>query len=1426
MSTKFLPALINMQSLSSVKPSDLTGVLKHITQTAHEVFAADLSIMFAINPSTRHFLESPAVIGELSASSQATVEQEQLEYSTQQTLAQKVLIVENLTTEPDYQSPLKQQEGVQAFASIVLHTRQQNPLAVLHLLFRQPRQFSEDDHNYLHMFARSASFVLQKTRLVRRFHEVARIGQEINQNLETTEALFHYLQTHIGGIVDTSHFLMLAVYEPQTGKTTSFVAEGGHCHATSGQAVSQVMACQWVVDTKKPLVIEHLREEQDKVPAHIFSELTQNTRTFESLIFLPLLLRDIPLGVLSIQHIQPDVYDDEDLYILRLLGNHVSLALSNMRLYESVRRLNEAGQILTRQLTTETVLQEVVDRIHEATFADLVMLYECKPGEYSLELPPHVTGQLLDQTAFEVNDTSAVTIPSLILNQTGPIFAKDSVALYNDLYNELGGYVHAESERLQQREQIRSTAALPLRITDELIGVLFIHFRQIQRFDAPQKHLIEGLAHYAAIAIKNSRLFSAMVVRRGDELELLRTVDRTINNTLNLQEVLQTILDLAAQRISVDGASILLYNPRTQALDLHAPIGRHVELSQAWRSIPLNQQKGITRWVFEHKQPVRVANVQTDPAWRDIYVEVSKETRSELDVPLFDGDQVIGVINFESTRENAFSQEDQDFLVVLAGQAVLAVKNAQAYEREKRVAEERQALIEISQFLIAELDRSRVFALILDKALEITHSRVGTLMIYDPRQNDLWMAAERGVFPEQKDARHSLEEGIVGLVARERRLCNVADVTQLPWSDVYLAYIPHMRSELAVPILENNNLRGVINIESDEVNAFGDGDERLLTTLADLAVIALQNAEQYERAYKGHQRLKALHAVNLKIIAQLDDYDQVVQAILAHALHLTGAETVGLHWYKDGRVTQIDRARLDHQGHFIPVDQPPGPTAAIHQHKPGIIATVAETGKPYVTLSDAQDDPYYTGTLETHSEVAAPLLADGKLIAVVNLESSQPYAFDSQVGEVLELLAGQAVIAIQNAEAYARAERRYRRFSLLYQAGRELGEISDLSQIDQAYAIVSRITQEHGDIQVIIRRYDAASQELVLVHSANIQGYTPPERQPPDDGLNWQVARTRRKMVIPNVEPDSTAETTEPWMRSRVMIPIKSKEEHYYGNLGLSHRQANYFREGDLTLFEGLARQLAITIYRLEAVQAQREAEQQARELEFMSSIGQAAFELAHRLGNELGLVRSYINNVRQELDAQGIDRSLVDSDLDKVVRDVSNVLQLSRNLKTALTGDQRARPVMQEKIVIPVQNILTSVIQSDTLIPENVELQIDQISERLLVRVIPGQIEDILRNLLVNAVAALAGNGTIIIRTQSMDSYVKIQVEDNGPGITPERQSRIFDLFYSTRGSFGFGLWSARRNALVNGGDLTVQSEPDSGTIFILTLPRAEKHL
>src|SRR5260221_11334321 len=176
-------------------------------------------------------------------------------------------------------------------------------------------------------------------------------------------------------------------------------------------------------------------------------------------------------------------------------------------------------------------------------------------------------------------------------------------------------------------------------------------------------------------------------------------------------------------------------------------------------------------------------------------------TCSELVVPMLAGNDLRGVLNVESLSPNNFTESDERLLKGLADLAVVALQNAQAYEREKRLAAEAQILNEISQEITSQLDLNRVFNLILENALELTHSTLGSLHLYEPHLDELRMVAERGVAMDKKGQRLRLDQGIVGYVAKSKQLLNVEDVTQQPWYEIHMEIILGTRSELAVPML-------------------------------------------------------------------------------------------------------------------------------------------------------------------------------------------------------------------------------------------------------------------------------------------------------------------------------------------------------------------------------------------------------------------------------------------------------------------------------------------------------------------------------------------------------------------------------------------------------------------------------------------------
>jgi signal transduction histidine kinase len=277
-------------------------------------------------------------------------------------------------------------------------------------------------------------------------------------------------------------------------------------------------------------------------------------------------------------------------------------------------------------------------------------------------------------------------------------------------------------------------------------------------------------------------------------------------------------------------------------------------------------------------------------------------------------------------------------------------------------------------------------------------------------------------------------------------------------------------------------------------------------------------------------------------------------------------------------------------------------------------------------------------------------------------------------------------------------------------------------------------------------------------------------------------------------------------------------KDQYYGNLGLRHENVGYFQGADILFFEGLATQLASTIHRLETVQARQEFEQRALAAEAMSTIGQIAFELTHHWDNHLGLVRSYVNDIRSKLERLDVTDMSVSGKLDNIVRAVHTVLDLSEGLKLELLKSGQARA--SEPVVIHPKVLLEEALDLPSL-PRTIQISLEIEQDVTYVRVMHSLATDILHNLVTNAIQAMPEGGNITLRARNSGRSVALEVSDTGPGIPEENFSKIFDLFYSTKGSTGFGLWSARRNALSNHGNLTVNSVVGEGTTFTLLLPK-----
>jgi GAF domain-containing protein len=221
------------------------------------------------------------------------------------------------------------------------------------------------------------------------------------------------------------------------------------------------------------------------------------------------------------------------------------------------------------------------------------------------------------------------------------------------------------------------------------------------------------------------------------------------------------------------------------------------------------------------------------------------------------GGETVGVLYINFRTRHRFTEEEKQIIKLFASQAAIAIQNARLYSQTRDVLDQRtlqlEALREVDRAISATLDLDEALNLILDKAIELTSAHAGYIHMVDTQNAELVTRASRGADEERQRRRIKPGEGITGWVAQHRHSMLVPDVRQDPR---YLSIIPGMMSELAVPLMSGGELIGVLNVESQMVNAFSSDDLRLLEALASQSVIAIKNATLFAETRKRAEELR------------------------------------------------------------------------------------------------------------------------------------------------------------------------------------------------------------------------------------------------------------------------------------------------------------------------------------------------------------------------------------------------------------------------------------------------------------------------------------------------------------------------------------------------------------------------------------------
>jgi phosphoserine phosphatase RsbU/P len=317
-------------------------------------------------------------------------------------------------------------------------------------------------------------------------------------------------------------------------------------------------------------------------------------------------------------------------------------------------------------------------------------------------------------------------------------------------------------------------------------------------------------------------------------------------------------------------------------------------------------------------------------------------------------------------------------------------------------------LIEINHEITSILNLDELLNKIAELTNRIVPYEIFAIFLVDDEKQELFLRFAIG-HPQDvvKNLRIRIGDGVTGTAALERKTVVVDDVRQYPR---YIEAVKHARSELAVPLISKNRVVGVLDIESPELNYFQDEQVKLLNLLASQIAIAIENANVYDSEHRNRELLALLYDISLDMSSTLE-VDELVHKIAAAVKQKIDYHTFSIFLLdeKQGLLRPkfvIRSNERENQRLVLPLGA-------------GLIGTAAKLNMPLRIADVTKDSRYLNVHTETRSELVVPLTSKGRVVGVVDLESTQPGYFSEYHQRFLMTLASRMASALVNAELYA-----------------------------------------------------------------------------------------------------------------------------------------------------------------------------------------------------------------------------------------------------------------------------------------------------------------------------------------------------------------------------------------------------------------------
>jgi GAF domain-containing protein len=390
-----------------------------------------------------------------------------------------------------------------------------------------------------------------------------------------------------------------------------------------------------------------------------------------------------------------------------------------------------------------------------------------------------------------------------------------------------------------------SALAVALVAQDTVLGVL-----QVERPDGPpfsdaEAQFLDGLATQSAAALHAARLL-AIERRQCEQLLLVREVSAQVASLLDLDRLLNEVVDLLHHRLGYPFVHLFTVDPVCQRILHRAGSGARGQASQEQGlSYRLDDPGGVIPWVARHGETLLANDVSSEPRYRPSPLPPD-DTRAELAVPLVFGTEVLGVLDVQSDRQDAFGDHDRFLLEALADNVAIAIRNANLYRSERWRRQVADSLREVAGLLAAGVDLDQMLDAILTELERNLPS--DAVAIWLLRDGDLCLAAAHG-FPEEvciADFSSETPAWFSQALEADQPTVRTPESSYEPLGAA-LEFPPDY-SAIAAPLRTGDRQLGLLTMAHRTPGRYGPESRAMTDAFASHAAVAIENTRLYQAA--------------------------------------------------------------------------------------------------------------------------------------------------------------------------------------------------------------------------------------------------------------------------------------------------------------------------------------------------------------------------------------------------------------------------------------------------------------------------------------------------------------------------------------------------------------------------------------------------